>query len=400
MPKRTKPIVALDIGTSKISAVIAERGDEVKILGCGSSVSKGVRKGVIINIESTVTAIKEALSQAEAMAGVKVKNCLASISGSHLEGLNSHGVVAVKSGEVTRDDVDRVVDAAKAVAIPLDREVLHVIPQEFIIDNQDGIREPVGISGVRLEAKVHVVTGAISSSQNIIKCASRSGLDTDAIVASSLAASESVVTPEEIELGVCVMDIGGGSTDIVVHHNGAVKLTAVMPVGGSHITADIAAGLRTPVASAEEIKLKYGTCLVRSRADDELFEVPSTGGRDERKYSRRDLADIIQPRVNEIFSAIYGFLKAQGSEVFLSSGIVLTGGTALLHGILPLAEETFRLPVRIGSPGMKVAGLSDLVQSPEFSTAVGLLIRDNGVVEKRTVFGGFGKVANWFKEHF
>lgn len=400
MSKRTKPIVALDIGTSKISVVIAERGDEVKILGCGSSVSKGVRKGVIINIESTVTAIKEALSQAEAMAGIKVRTCIASISGSHLEGLNSHGVVAVKSGEVTRDDVDRVVEAAKAVAIPLDREVLHVIPQEFIIDNQDGIREPVGISGVRLEAKVHVVTGAISSSQNIIKCASRSGLDTDSIIASSLASSEAVVTPEEIELGVCVMDIGGGSTDIVVHHNGAVKLTAVMPVGGSHITADIAAGLRTPVASAEDIKLKYGTCLVRSKAEDDLFEVPSTGGRDERKVSRRDLADIIQPRVNEIFSAIYGFLKAQGSEVYLSSGIVLTGGTSLLHGILPLAEETFKLPVRIGSAGGKVSGLSDLVQSPEFSTSAGLLLRETGIAEKKSLSETFSKVSNWFKEHF
>lgn len=395
-----KPVVALDIGTSKVAAVIAERGDEVRILGCGSSVSHGVRKGVIINIESTVTAIKEALSQAEAMAGVRVKNCIASISGSHLEGLNSHGVVAVKSGEVTRDDVDRVVEAAKAVAIPLDREVLHVIPQEFIIDNQDGIREPVGISGVRLEARVHVVTGSISSSQNIIKCASRSGLDTDAIVASSLASSEAVVTPEESELGVCVLDIGGGSTDIVVHHGGAVKLTAVLPVGGSHITSDIAAGLRTPVSSAEEIKLNYGTCLVRDRTENEAFQVPSTGGREERKFSRRDLADVIQPRVNEIFSAISAYLKAQGSEVYLSSGIVLTGGTSLLHGILPLAEETFRLPIRIGAPRAKISGLSDLVASPEFSTAVGLLIRDNGAVERKSVFSGFGKVANWFREHF
>jgi cell division protein FtsA len=340
------------------------------------------------------------------MAGHDITTGFASISGSHIKGFNSHGIVGVKKREVSALDIEKVIEAAKAVAIPLDREVLHVLPQEYIIDEQDGIREPIGISGVRLEARVHIVTGAVASAQNIVKCANRCGMSVQDIVLAPLVSGKAVVSAEEQELGCAVVDIGGGTADLTVFHNGAVKHTSVISVGGNHITNDIAAGLRTPIIAAEEIKCKYGTALVSLVHSEETVEVPSTGGRPARVLSKHVLAEIIEPRVMEILGLIQRDLVKSGSDEFLTSGLVLTGGCASLAGIGQAAEQVFNLPVRIGNPA-GVGGLVDLVHSPQYATAVGLVLHGASSVQSTRQYGGrkamgglFAKAGNWFSEHF
>ncbi len=368
-------IVGLDIGTTKIAVIVAERTESggVDIVGIGTHPSEGLRKGVVINIESTVNSIQRAIEEAELMAGCEIDSVYAGIAGSHIKGFNSHGIVAIKNKEVSVKDVERVIDAAKAVAIPMDREILHILPQEYIVDDQDGIREPLGMSGVRLEAKVHIVTGAVSSAQNIVKSANRVGLTVKDIVLEPIASSEAVLSPEEKELGVAMIDIGGGTTDITIFHNGAVKHTAVVPLGGNHITADISAGLRTPTSSAEEIKKRYGLAYSGHARPGETIEVPSTGGRDPRILPKQMLTEIIEPRLEEIFTLAYSEIVKSGFDEFLTAGIVITGGTVLLEGSADLAEQVFRLPVRVGYP-TGIGGLLDVVNSPQFATGVGLVL--------------------------
>jgi len=406
MSSKPNAIVGLDIGTTTTTVVVAEVSADGKlnVLGVGTAPSRGLRKGVVINIEATVESIAQAITQAETMAGFEVSSVFASISGSHIKGFNSHGIVAVRNKEVSCQDVEKVIEAARAVAIPLDREVLHVLPQEYIIDEQDGIKEPVGISGVRLEARVHIVTGAIASAQNIVKCANRCGLTVRDIVFACLASSRAVVTVEEQELGVGLVDIGGGTSDVIVFHAGAVKHTGVISVGGNHITNDIAAGLRTPIAAAEEIKCKYGTALVAEVSKDETIEVPSTGGRSSRVLSKQVLSEIIEPRVSEIFTLLQREIIKSGCYDYLTSGLVLTGGSANLSGITQVAEHVFNLPVRIGFPG-GVGGLTDLVKQPEYACAVGLVLHGARNVGKlstgsSSVLRLAKRVGNWFGEHF
>ncbi|MCB0332760.1 MAG: cell division protein FtsA [Bdellovibrionales bacterium] len=418
MANKSNTIVGLDIGTTTITVVVGEilSDGKVNIVGVGRSPSRGLRKGVVINIEATVESISKAIEQAETMAGIEISSVIAAISGSHIKGINSNGIVGIKGKEVSSIDVEKVIDAAKAVAIPLDREVLHVLPQEFIIDDQDGIREPLGISGVRLEVRVHIVTGAVASAQNIVKCANRCGLSVRDIVLASLASGAAVISPEEQELGVCLVDIGGGTTDITVFHGGGVKHTSVLAVGGTHITNDIAAGLRTPIAAAESIKCEYASAIGSSAAHgalshqstlfDETIEVPSTGGRPPRVISRTVLSDIVEPRMNEIFTLVQRELMRAGCEEFLTSGIVLTGGTANLQGIEQLAENIFDLPVRVGAP-IGISGVVDLVKGPEYSTAVGLALQGakeqslSSFSTNRSFTGKvFQRVSNWFAEHF
>ncbi|MBP9837495.1 MAG: cell division protein FtsA, partial [Proteobacteria bacterium] len=375
MANKPNIIVGLDIGTTKIAVIVAQvtTGGKVDIIGIGTHPSMGLRKGVVINIEATVNSIKHAVEEAELMAGCQINNVYAGIAGSHIKGFNSHGIVAVKNKEVTTKDVERVIDAAKAVAIPMDREVLHILPQEYVVDEQDGIREPVGMSGVRLEAKVHIVTGAVSSAQNIVKSANRVGLSVADIVLEPIASSEAVLSAEEKELGVAMIDIGGGTTDITIFHAGAIKHTAVLPLGGNHITSDVAAGLRTPSSAAEDLKKRYGCALASLITNTETIEVPSTGGREPRVVSRTLLAEIIQPRVEEIFNLVHRELIRSGFDEFLTGGVVLTGGSVLLDGISELGEQIFNMPVRIGYP-TGVGGLVDVVNSPAFATGVGLVL--------------------------
>lgn len=408
MAPKKSILVGLDIGTSKITVVAAEQLPDgtLNIVGVGTSPSKGLRKGVVINIEATVQSIQSALAQAESMAGSEIHQVYTSISGSHIKGFNSHGIVGIRHKEVSHDDIDRVIEAAKAVAIPLDREVLHVLPQEFIIDEQDGIKEPLGISGVRLEARVHIVTGAVASAQNIVKCANRCGLTVQDIVFSAIASGRSVVSPEEQELGVGVIDIGGGTTDLAVFHLGAVKYTTVLPVGGIHLTNDIAAGLRTPLISAEEIKKRHGVAMANIVGRDETVEVPSTGERHARVLSKMVLAEIIEPRVAEIFTLLHKELVRSGADEFLTSGLVITGGCANMHGICQVAEQIFNLPVRVGSP-KGITGLIDLVSYPEFATGIGLVQYGAASRNQGRSLGGklgvtkiFKKATNWLSEHF
>lgn len=375
MAKQLNTIVGLDIGTSKISVVIAKLSPDARleVIGVGTSQSRGLRKGVVINIEATVESISKAILEAETMAGCEVSTVYASISGGHIKGFNSHGIVGIKNKEVSHNDIEGVIEAAKAVAIPLDREVLHVLPQEFIIDEQDGIKEPLGMSGVRLEARVHIVTGSVASAQNVVKCANRCGLSVQDIVLTPLASSKAVLSSEEKELGVCLVDIGSGTSEIAVFHAGAVKHTAVLSIGGNHLTNDIAAGLRTPIAAAEEIKCKYGTALTSMLRGDETIEVPSTGGRSPRVLSKHVLAEIIEPRIEEIFTLTHRELLRSGCDEYLTSGLVLTGGCASLGGIAEVAEQVFNLPVRVGKP-IGIGGLSDMVSGPDFATAVGLVL--------------------------
>jgi cell division protein FtsA len=366
-------IVGLDIGTTKICAIVGNLTEEgLDIVGIGTSPSRGLRKGVVINIESTVESIQKALQEAELMAGCEIKSVFAGIAGGHIKGFNSQGVIAIKNREVTQEDISRVIDAAKALAIPMDREVIHVLPQEFIIDDQDGIKEPLGMSGVRLEAKVHIVTGAVASAQNIVKSCNRASVNVADIVLEQLASSYAVLSADEKELGVAMVDIGGGTTDIAIYFDGAIKHTSVLSLGGNHLTNDIAVGLRTPMAEAEKIKKQYGCCLTSMVGKDESIEVPSVGGREPRMLSRQLLAEILEPRVEEIFTLVNREIIRSGYEDFIASGVVITGGTSILPGMPEMAEQIFNLPVRRGVP-QDIGGLTDVVNSPIYATGVGLV---------------------------
>ena len=400
-------IVGLDIGTTKICAIVGNLTENgIDIVGIGSSPSRGLRKGVVINIDSTVQSIRKAVEEAELMAGCEIKTVYAGIAGGHIKGINSQGVIAIKNREVATDDVKRVIEAAKAIAIPMDREVIHILPQEFIIDDQDGIREPLGMSGVRLEAKVHIVTGAAASAQNIVKSCNRAGLDVADIVLEQLASSEAVLSADEKELGVALVDIGGGTTDIAIFVDGAIKHTSVLSLGGNHLTNDIAVGLRTPMAEAEKIKQKYGCCLASLVGKEETIEVPSVGGRKPRVLSRQLLAEILEPRVEEIFTLVNREIVRSGFEEVIASGVVITGGSTILEGMPELAEQIFNLPVRRGVP-QNIGGLMDVVNSPVYATGVGLVIYGSRHVESATHFPTtqsddslFRKVSKRMKEWF
>lgn len=405
--RRDNLVVGLDIGTTKICAIVgALTEDGIDIVGIGSSPSRGLRKGVVINIDSTVQSIRKAIEEAELMAGCEIKSVFAGIAGGHIKGINSQGVIAIKNREVVADDVKRVIEAAKAVAIPMDREVIHILPQEFIIDDQDGIREPLGMSGVRLEAKVHIVTGAAASAQNIVKSCNRAGLDVADIVLEQLASSEAVLSPEEKELGVALVDIGGGTTDVAIFVDGAIKHTSVLALGGNQITNDIAVGLRTPMAEAEKIKQKYGCCLASLVGKDETIEVPSVGGRKPRILSRQLLSEILEPRVEEIFTLVNREIVKSGFEDVIASGVVITGGSTILEGMPELAEQVFNLPVRRGTP-QNIGGLVDVVNSPVYATGVGLVVYGSRHIESTTHFPTtqsddslFRKVSRRMKEWF
>ncbi len=400
-------IVGLDIGTTKICAVVGEvHPDGIEIAGIGSHPSEGLRKGVVINIEKTVNSIKEAIEEAETMAGCEISSVYAGIAGGHIKGFNSHGVIALKEREVTKNDIDRVIEAASAVAIPMDREVIHILTQEYIIDDQDGISDPLGMSGVRMEAKVHIVTGAVTSAQNIIKCANRAGLDVCDIVLESLASSEAVLSDEERNLGVALIDFGGGTTDMAVFSRGSIKHTSVLTLGGDNLTYDIAIGLRTPRMEAEKIKIKYGCALSSLIGKDETIEVAGIGGRKPRVLSRQILGEITEPRVEEIFTLINNDLHRSGYEDLINSGVVITGGSAELYGITEMAEQVFNGPSRVGYPeGIK--GLVEVVNKPMYATAVGLVLygakRTKGAKKFRirdtNIFGRVTeRMKKWFKE--
>ena len=411
MPKKSdrQIIVGLDIGTSKVVALVGEiaADNSIEIVGFGSQPSRGLKKGVVVNIESTVQSIQRAVEEAELMAGCEIHSVFAGIAGSHVRSLNSHGVVAIRDKEVGATDVDHVIDAAKAVAIPADQKILHVLPQEFIIDGQEGIRDPVGMSGVRLEAKVHIVTGADSAAQNIEKCIQRCGLTVDDVVLEQLASSYAVLTEDEKELGVCIVDIGGGTTDIAVFSSGAIRHTAVIPIAGDQVTNDIAVSMRTPTQYAEDIKIRYACALSQLANPDESIEVPSVGDRPARRLARQTLAEIVEPRYEELFGLIRDELRRSGFEEVIAAGIVLTGGSAKMEGAIELAEEIFHVPVRLGIPG-GVKGLSDVITNPIYSTGVGLLLyaRDNALPGGRSRgLGGNAKtmldrMKSWFDGNF
>lgn len=375
MSKSDQVLVGLDIGTSKIACVVAEASPDGKldIIGIGTHPSRGLRKGVVVNIESTVESIRLAVEEAELMSGVDIQSVFVGIAGSHIRGYNSHGVVATKNNEVAREDVDRVIDAARAMNIPADQKILHILPQEYIIDNQDGIREPIGMSGVRLETKVHIVTGAVSSAQNIVKCCNRCDLDVSDMVLEQIASSEAVLMQDEKDIGVVLVDIGGGTTDIAIFLNGAIRHTAVIPIGGDHLTNDLVIGLRTSAREADQLKRKYGACMTSLVSPDDQIEIPSVGGRPPRPMPRQVMAQILEPRVEEIFDMIKNELQRSGYEELVAAGIVLTGGSSLLDGMIELAEDVFDMPVRLGrSTG--VGGLADVVSSPMYATGVGLIL--------------------------
>ncbi len=371
-------IVGLDIGTSKVVAIVGEvmPDGEIEIIGIGSQQSRGLKKGVVVNIESTVQSIQRAVEEAELMAGCQIKSVFAGIAGSHVRSINSNGVVAIKDKEVTPADVARVIDAAKAVAIPADQKILHVLPQEFLIDNQEGIRDPISMSGVRLEARVHLVTGAVSAAQNIVKCVRRCGLEVDDIILEQLASSAAVLTDDEKELGVCLVDIGGGTTDIAVFVDGAIRHTAVIPIAGDQVTNDIAVALRTPTQYANDLKIKYACALRQLASPDETIEVPSVGDREPRRLARQTLAEVVEPRYEELLSLVQAELRRSGYEEICAAGIVLTGGSSKMEGVIELAEEIFHMPVRLGVP-QHVNGLVDVIRNPIHATGVGLLLFGN-----------------------
>jgi len=411
MSKKTdrKLIVGLDIGTSKVVAIVGEVNLEggIEIIGIGSHPSRGLKKGVVVNIESTVQSIQRAVEEAELMAGCQINSVYTGIAGSHIRSLNSHGIVAIRDKEVSQTDVERVIDAARAVAIPADQKILHIIPQEFVIDAQEGIQEPVGMSGVRLEAKVHMITGAVSAAQNIVKCVRRCGLEVDDIILEQLASSYAVLSEDEKELGVCLVDIGGGTTDMAVFTEGSIRHTAVIPIAGDQVTNDIAVALRTPTQHAEEIKMKYGCALMQLASSDESIEVPSVGDRPARRLARQTLAEVIEPRYEELLSLVQAELRRSGFEDLVAAGIVLTGGSSKMEGLIDLAEEVFHIPVRLGLP-QYVGGLVDVVRNPIYATGVGLLLygRQNGM--QRVADADFGKgfkgiwqrMRNWFQGNF
>lgn len=410
MGKREEIVVGLDIGTTKICAVVGEATPGgIDIIGIGSHPSRGLRKGVVVNIDATVESIRRAIEEAELMAGVEITNVYAGIAGGHIEGFNSNGVIAIKNKEVTERDIKRVVDAARAVFIPPDREILHILPQEFIIDDQDGIREPIGMSGVRLEAKVHIVTGAMASAQNIIKSCNRAGLNVDDIVLEQIASGEAVLSPDERELGVALIDIGGGTTDLCIYVNGAIKHTAVITVGGNHLTADMAMGLRTPMAEAEKIKQKYGCALAELVTEEEMIEIPSVGGRRPRSIPRLILTDIAQPRMEELFDLIDDELIRSGYKDLLAAGLVITGGASVIPGLDTLSERVTGMITRVARP-VGISGLVDVVSSPMYATGVGLVLygcrqrEEMGYTAPGTANKFVGKMATavreWFADFF
>ncbi len=401
-------MVGIDIGTSKVVTIVCENLKEggLNIIGLGSHPSEGLKKGVVVNIEATVKSIQSSVEQAEKMAGCQIYSAYTGIAGSHIRSINSHGIVAIRDSEVTQLDIDRVIDAAKAVAIPADQKILHILPQEFIIDNQDSIRDPIGMSGVRLEAKVHIVTGAVSAAQNIVKCLKRCGLVVSDIVVEQFASSQSILTEDEKELGVCIIDIGGGTTDIAIFTNGSIRHTAVIPIAGDQVTSDMAIALRTSTRNAEEIKLKYA-CALQDLADiDLMVDVSAPGDRNGRHISQRGLAEIIEARYEELFTLVLAEIRCSGLQDILAAGIVLTGGGAKVQGASELGERVFKMPVRVGGP-QSVTGLTDVMHNPVYATSVGLLLygiqqqrdgQDNGSqMETGSIWS---RMKNWFQGSF
>ncbi len=401
-------VVGLDIGTSKIVCIVAEINDEgaLEIIGMGTSPSRGLRRGVVVNIEATVNAIQRALEEAELMADCKIREVYTGIAGSHIKSFNSHGMFAIKDKEISQMDVDRVVETARAVNIPTDQQILHTIPQEFIVDGQEDVRDPLGMSAVRLEVKVHIVTGAVSAAQNIIKCVRRCGLEVGDLVLQPLASAMAVLTEDEKELGVCLVDIGGGTTDIAVFTNGAIRHTAVIPVAGDQVNNDIAVALRTPPKEAEDIKVQYG-CALRQLADArDMIEVPGIGDRPPRTLSRQTLAEFIEPRMEELYSLVQAELRRSGFEELLSSGIVITGGSAAMQGMVELGEEVFHMPVRLGWPRYE-GGLAEVMHNPRYATCVGLLMagleargRDAPKLSGSSLKDILERMKSWFKGNF
>lgn len=403
----SRMIVGLDIGTSKVVALVGEIGadGELEIVGIGSHPSRGLKKGVVVNIESTVQSIQRAIEEAELMAGCQIHSVFAGIAGNHIRSLNSHGIVAIRDREVAQADIERVLDAGQAVAIPADQKVLHILPQEYVIDNQEGVREPLGMSGVRLEAKVHLVTCALNAVQNIEKCIRRCGLEVEDVILEQLASSYAVLTEDEKELGVCMVDIGGGTTDIAIFTEGAIRHTAVIPIAGDQVTNDIAMALRTPTQYAEEIKIRYACALAKLAGPEETIKVPSVGERPPRDLSRQALAEVVEPRYDELFTLIQAELRRSGFEDMIPAGIVLTGGTSKMEGAVELAEEIFHMPVRLGMP-QEFKGLTDVVRNPIYATSVGLLHYGNrhhalaASSTEQSKESALIRVKRWFKGNF
>lgn len=402
-------IVGLDIGTSKVVVVVAEiqEDDSLNVIGLGSTASRGLKRGMVVDIEKTVLAIQTALGDAELMADCKINEVIAGIAGSHVKGMNSDGMVAIKDREVTQADIDRVLETARAIQIPADHEVLHVIPQEFVIDGQEGVKEPLGMSGVRLEVRVHIVSGAVSAVQNVTKCVRRCGLEISEVVLQPLASANAVLTEDEKELGVCLVDIGGGTTDIAIFAGGSIRYTAVIPVAGDQITNDIAMALRTPTGEAEAIKIQHGVALRHLTDPQQMIEVPGVGERGSRTMSRHTLAEVIEPRIEELYNLALAEIRRSGWGDRLSSGVVITGGAATMPGMVELGEEIFHQPVRLGLPRY-VGGLAEVVKNPRYSSAVGLLLLAREQVIKNPVSRSkqgsvgdmFGKVKSWFQNNF
>lgn len=411
MPKKIDKnlIVALDIGTSKIAVLVGEVNDkgEIEVVGFGSHPSRGLKRGVVVNIEATVQSIQHAVEEAELMAGCEIHSAYTGIAGSHIRSFNSHGIVAIREREVNQNDVDRVIEAAKAVAIPADQQILHILPQEFIIDNQEGVREPVGMSGVRLEAKVHIITGAVSAAQNITKCVRQCGLQVGDVILEQLASSHAVLTPDEKELGVCLVDIGAGTTDIAIYTEDAIRHTAVIPIAGDHVTNDVAVALRTPAQYAEEIKLESGIILAADAENEEMIEVPSIAQREPRQVPKKTLSSVLQARYEELIKLVHSEIRRSGFEDLISAGVVITGGAAKMPGLMALAEETLGMPVRLGVP-QHVSGLVDVRANPSYATGVGLLIHGyhsqvNGLPSLRFDVSGknlFARMRAWFQGNF
>ena len=405
MQGNEKIIVGLDIGTTKICAVVGEMlQDEINIIGVGSHPSTGLRKGSVVNIESTVDSIKKAVEEAELMAGCDISSVYVGIAGNHIKGLNSHGIIAIKGREITDNDVERVIDAAKAIAIPTDREILHVIPQEFIVDDMESIQNPVGMTAIRLEAKVHIVTGAVSSARNVVKCCNKAGLEVCDIALESLASGEAVITDEERELGCIIADMGGGTTDLALFKDNNLRFIFELPLGGHNLTNDISIGLRTPLPEAEKIKIEHGTCVPSKVRNGATIEVPAVGGREPKKLSKGILAEILEPRVEELFSLLKQELFSHGLENGFPAGFVLTGGSVVLDGIVEVAESVFNVPVRIGEPN-KVGGLKDIVKNPAYATGVGLVLFGSRAscqmsykdMDTQGFSGMVNKMKQWFK---
>ncbi len=404
MGKRSNVIVGLDIGSTKTTAVVGEVTETgINIIGVGTSLNKEIRKGTVVNIDSMVESIKTAVEEAEHMSGCRINSVYVGISGSHIKGQNSLSIVSIKGREVSESDVQRAIDAAKAIAIPVGREIMHILPQSYVIDGQEGIKDPIGMSGVRLEAKVHIVTGATSAIQDIVKSVNRVGLDIDDVVLEQLAAGEAVLSSDEKDLGVVLLDIGGANTSVTIFSEGSIKHTAILPVGGNYLTSDISTGLRTPLGDAEKIKLKYGCALTSMIPKDETINVPSLGGREDREVSRQILGRIMEPRMEEILNLAYKEVVRFGFEDLLAAGVVLTGGTSLLYGITELAEQIFDMPARKGIP-IGIGGLSDIVNSPAHAIGVGLIIYGNNQLGGDSIYRNttnvFGKMIRTAKKMF